>query len=305
MITIGELIRTNRVQQGISQEYLSYGICSVSSLSRIENGLQMPSRANFDALTERMGLSTELFPSFMNDREVEAFKLKHQINQKLIAARNDEAEILLNRLCAMPKLERKYIQFTMYARAVLSRQRNGKPEDVLKSLKEAAKLSIRETAPEKIPQQFLSMDELSILNNLAIAHYDNDMQQEGIDILYALKEYIERKVADKESVAPMYTAILFNLSKWIGLKGFYYETIKLAEIGIQHCIEYGAYFTFAQLLFNKGYALLMLGQEQEAKEYILQAYYIQKARGIQAACNAYNEFAREHNIDLFSGNAHC
>lgn len=305
MIKIGELIRTYREQQGISQEILSHGICSVSSLSRIENGIQTPSRATFEAFMERMGLPAELYPSFQNYREVEAFQLKHEINQKLIADRNDEAEILLNKLRAMPELDRKCTQFIMFAQAVLFRQRNGKPEEVLKALREAAKLSIRDTAPDKFTQQLLSTDELYLMNYLAIAYFDNGMQQEGINTLYALKEYIERKVIDKKGIAPLYTTILFNLSKWLGLESYYDETIKLSETGIQHCIEYGTYFVFAQLLFNKGYALLMLGQKQEAKEYMLQAYYIQKARGKLDACNAYYEFTIKHNIDLFSGNSHC
>jgi len=54
MLKIGDIIRTNRIEKRISQETLAYGICSVSNLSRIENGLQNPSRAKYEKLIMKM-----------------------------------------------------------------------------------------------------------------------------------------------------------------------------------------------------------------------------------------------------------
>lgn len=39
---IGEIIREQRNRRNISQEELCFGICSVTTLSRIENGNQKP-----------------------------------------------------------------------------------------------------------------------------------------------------------------------------------------------------------------------------------------------------------------------
>lgn len=52
---VGEVIRRTRESLGMTQEELCDGICDVVTLSRIENGRNTPSRANFEALMERMG----------------------------------------------------------------------------------------------------------------------------------------------------------------------------------------------------------------------------------------------------------
>ena len=56
---IGARIKEERVRQKLSQEDLCYGICAVSTLSRIETGIQKPSLKVEEALLERLGCSTE------------------------------------------------------------------------------------------------------------------------------------------------------------------------------------------------------------------------------------------------------
>jgi transcriptional regulator with XRE-family HTH domain len=296
MMTIGEIIRINREQQQISQETLSFGICSVSNLSRIENGMQIPSRSTYEALMERLGQPPEVFPSFLSSREVEAFRLKHQVNQKLIVGDYEEAEILLDKLDSIPGLERIYEQFIQYVRAIFLLQSGTAPKKALNAMQRVAKLSIKEICPKKILRQVLTKDDLSILRILATAYYQANEQDKGIEILHAVKEYIERKVVDDDGISPMYTSVLYNLTNWIGLKGHHKEVIRLCEIGIQRCIDYGAYYSFAALLFNKGYALVMLGMNDEARKYIQEAYYINRARGKLKSCEINMNFAKEHGI---------
>lgn len=56
--TLGETIRSLRKRAGLTQEQLAEGICSPVSVSRIENGRQMPSRPVLDALLARLGSGT-------------------------------------------------------------------------------------------------------------------------------------------------------------------------------------------------------------------------------------------------------
>lgn len=56
--TLGETIRGLRKKAGLTQEQLAEGICSPVSISRIENGRQMPSRPVLDALLARLGSGT-------------------------------------------------------------------------------------------------------------------------------------------------------------------------------------------------------------------------------------------------------
>ncbi|MCD2137810.1 helix-turn-helix domain-containing protein [Salinicoccus halitifaciens] len=57
MKTIGDKIRRERIRQGISQKKLSLGICSQSSLSRLENNDMSLSMRKVNQILERLGLS--------------------------------------------------------------------------------------------------------------------------------------------------------------------------------------------------------------------------------------------------------
>ena len=52
---IGSVVRSARIRHGMTQEDLAFGICAVSTLSKIERGICSPKIGTFEALMERMG----------------------------------------------------------------------------------------------------------------------------------------------------------------------------------------------------------------------------------------------------------
>ena len=52
--SLGSTIRLLRKERHLTQEELAEGICSPITVSRIENGHQMPSKAILDALLSRL-----------------------------------------------------------------------------------------------------------------------------------------------------------------------------------------------------------------------------------------------------------
>ncbi len=69
----GTTIREARQKAGLSQEKLSEGVCSVLSLSRIENGTAGVSPSTFQALMAHAGASCEAFPIFANRTDFDCF----------------------------------------------------------------------------------------------------------------------------------------------------------------------------------------------------------------------------------------
>jgi len=299
VLTIGDIIRTNRVQQKITQEELSFGICTTSNLSRIENGTQIPSRIKYEAFMERLGVAPDVFPSFLSDREIEMFRLKHRISRCVDAEQYEEAERLLEKLEPYTKNERIYEQYVQFMCTVM-RGRSGQypPEQALQEMLEVVRLSVKDISPDRIIHQALSKDDILMIRSLAIFYKNAGMQEIGIEYLYAVKEYIERKVRDDEGISPLYTATLHTLTNWLGLSGRHDEVLNLCDIGIKRCIDYGAYFSFSALLFNKGYALVMLGRKDEARKFLQEAYYTSRARGRMDLCEIMTKFADEHGVEL-------
>lgn len=69
----GKAIREARLKSGLTQEKLSEGICSVLSLSRIENEVIGVSPSTFQALMAKAGAPCEIFPVFASRQDFECF----------------------------------------------------------------------------------------------------------------------------------------------------------------------------------------------------------------------------------------
>ncbi len=68
---IGRTIRAAREKAGLSQQALCEGICSLPTLSKIENGVQNPSRKTLQYISERLGIDLELFNVPVSDVEAQ------------------------------------------------------------------------------------------------------------------------------------------------------------------------------------------------------------------------------------------
>lgn len=61
------------MRAGLTQEQLSYGICSVLSLSRIENNTAGISPVTFQSLMTRAGAPSEIYPMFGDRTDFDCF----------------------------------------------------------------------------------------------------------------------------------------------------------------------------------------------------------------------------------------
>lgn len=187
---IGDIIRENRVRLNISQEELSFDLCSVPTLSRIESGKQIPGRKLVEALFSKMGMAVPAASVPMTRLDLLRGRLEYQIND-IVAAGSYEIDELLEqyRTCGgdLNDFEQQYY---LFFKAIYESEHGGEPEAVLKQL---------------------------------------------------------------EKVLP------------------------LSETAINICIQYGKLTQFPYHLFNKGYALALLGKKMEAKVFIQQAFNVFEA----------------------------
>lgn len=92
----GSVIKEARLSSGLSQEKLSDGVCSVLSLSRIENGSAGVSPSTFQALMAHAGVSCEAIPIFRNRTDFDCFYILKRVRFYLdcwqVAAAYNELE---------------------------------------------------------------------------------------------------------------------------------------------------------------------------------------------------------------------
>ncbi|WP_029675065.1 helix-turn-helix domain-containing protein, partial [Butyrivibrio sp. VCB2006] len=91
----GQIIKEARINAGLSQEKLSDGICSLASLSNIENGILGVSPFTFNLLMQKAGSSREIYPFFENDSDWECFIHIKQARFYLLHWKMQEAYIEL------------------------------------------------------------------------------------------------------------------------------------------------------------------------------------------------------------------
>lgn len=130
---LGTYIKKRREELNISQEELCEGLCAVSSLSRIENNQQDPSRNLTKNLLERLGLPKDRFIALWDQKGISTGALLREIRDDMIryerTAELDRPNIrerILEKLAELEKVtgqdNRTVRQFLLAQEAILGGQ---------------------------------------------------------------------------------------------------------------------------------------------------------------------------------------
>lgn len=277
---VGDFLRETRIRKGYTQEEVSYGICTTVSLSRIENGAQKPGRLILEKLFERLGTENNLFNSFVSREEMELYSaiqnLIRDITDEDVTKLKEHISLVENLATDASELEHQCLYF---AKGELARQKDKDDKKAMEMYMKAIHITLPDfDGKSPLRNNLLTFDEIMIINSISIL-YSNDEKNimNAIHLDMWLKEYMENKIVDGKMKTAKYPMILYNLSCWLGVENCHAEALKMAEQGINFCIEYGNLAFFPLLILNKGVALAELNQLDEAKQYLHQAVTVLSA----------------------------
>lgn len=266
--TIGDMVFDTREARGYSQEELSFGICSTSSLSRIENNSQVPGKRLFDALMQRMGVSASIYSAFVSRREMEIYRLIQELVWRLESQDYTHVNVLIqeleSRIGDREVLEKQYL---IFAKASMMKRNGGTSEAVLATLLEAIQLTMPDFEERKnIKNRLLTFDEITVLNSIALEYYNMGQQEQGLKLLYELKNYLEEHVIDEEEKAKKYPMILYNIAWRLGGEiGNHWEAYQISNVGIKYCIKHNKLIALPYLINTKACAACEMNKREEAK----------------------------------------
>lgn len=271
--TVGEMVYEHRTARGYSQEELSFGICSTSSLSRIENNCQIPGRTIFEALMQRLGVSDSLFSVYVSREEMEIHKLVQEMAWSLERLNFGKVkrivEELEGRLGRNSHLDRQYVAF---AKARVFLDRTGDREKYFEMLLAAIRMTMADFEPEKgFQRRLLTFHEITILNNIAVELYGSGRDGTGLKLLFELKEYMDTHIIDEEEKAKKYPLILYNITTRLGGQDRHQEAYELCGQAIEYCIEHNKLIALPYLLTNMASASAELKMGAKAEELFQQA----------------------------------
>lgn len=118
--TIGEILRFYREKYSLKQSDVCAGICSIPTLSKIENGSKETDSLILETLLGRIGKEVLQFEMILNDYDYSLWELRRKIETEMEHGRKDIARQLLQEYEEkMPQDDNVHSQFVLYHRILL------------------------------------------------------------------------------------------------------------------------------------------------------------------------------------------
>lgn len=278
-IHIGEAIRQRRVELGLTQEELCFGICEAPTLSRIETGKKTPTPTKLKALLQRLGLPSEKYYAMLSENELEIEQLKDEIidcnTRKLYKDGLQKIDSLSKIVEPDDHLTQ---QFIMRSKVLLGKMEQDEvvsytSEEKLDLLLSAIKLTIPNFDIDEIGAHWYSLEEMKIINQISAVYDNNNQQQIAIDIYYQLMKYIRKKLVVNADNITTVILIAYNYSLTLCREKRYNEAINIANWGRQKSIEWGRASSLGGLFYILGESFYHTGNIQKSKDQFMQAYY--------------------------------
>ncbi len=296
---LGIIIRQRRDMLGLSQQQLCQGICDRSTLSRIERGDQVPAYSTLRALLQRLELQEKDLPFLLGQPDFQTAQL-----QKEIVALNTRKQWLaaqqkIRQLEDLPTAASPLIrQFILRAKALAGYEQDGKAapypyEEQRQMLLEALQISCPGIDPEHPQGHLLGEEEGKILNQIAITYSESGERRRAIEIYRQLMDYLQTHQVGTDTGAVLLPLVAYNYSRLLGRERRYEECIEVAEIGRQCCVMYGRCKMLGGLLLNIAYSLHELGDDEKAKELLIESYYTYKVMEDFRSCSVVQKYAEE------------
>lgn len=279
---IGTAIREARLKAGLSQEKLSDGICSVLSLSRIENGTAGVSPSTFQALMAHAGAPCEAFPIFANRTDFDCFYTLKRARFYLDSWQLNDAFAELEKIEQLNFAENKYYyQEWLFLQCKLQfRSGLGNHKNIYDTLLSALHISRPEFDFADFRSLLLSINEIEILTALAQEVLYLNNPDHCLKICTQISSYLENSQITfmEKDLLLAENAIVY--SKYLISIGDYDATLKITKKFHEKMIENDDHSPIHELTFLSGLAYYYQNNLDEAMLHFKTAFF--SAHSIQS-----------------------
>lgn len=305
-VLIGEYIRSHRKKQGITIEDLCAGICSVSTLSRLERGKQTPSRATVNALLHRLGLPEDRVFVLVSEHDREIKALKRDIQASVIEFEKAEREVrpqLRERIMAELKrleeitdeddaIDRQYILSTRITLGPPDGPYT--PAQRRRLLEKAIRMTVPGFRLDKVEKFRYRLEEMTLLNMLARTFSMEGKREEAIGLYDRLLQNIEKNGRELEDYGSIFCLVAYNYAINLTLAGKYKDALELTERGQQTSIHYKDYMFLPGFLATQAECQFFLGDQKKSTNLYIRAGYLLDILGNKRDLDILRKEMREH-----------
>ena len=302
---IGYYIKRIRQEKGISQEALYKGLCSRSTIHRIESGKQQPTMFTAIHLLQRLGLDENSFLVPLGPQDFEICNLKKEIVALNAQFQFEQALERIDRLekLVAPK-DRLAQQFWLRSRALAGYRQDGErlPYDYptqRQMLLDALDITHPDFDLEKIERCLLSIEDIKSLNQIAITYSETGDRRFAIRIYEQLLRYPGQNLLNIDALLSVVPMLHYNCSRLLGLEKRFEEELEVAQTGYEICVKYNKARMMGGLLLNMACALHELGRQEESKQVFVDSYYAHRLMKNFKSCQLIQDYVKKiYNTEL-------
>lgn len=297
----GAIIREARLKAGLSQEKLSEGICSVLSLSRIENGTAGVSPSTFQALMAHAGVPCEAYPIFASRDDFDCFYTLKRARFYLDCWQLKEAYEELDKIEKKNFAKNKYYyqEWLLLHSKLQLRSGCGNHSDIFQTLLDAIHISRPDIDLSDFRELLLSLNELELLIYISHEMLYSDTKSYCLDICIQISSYLENSplsFLEKERLLAE-NAIVY--SKYLLASKDYPAAFTLTDTFRKKTIQNADDSSLHELTFLTGLSLYHIGKCSEALVLFKTAYYSAHSIGSCYATTIQHYLMDELGISLF------
>ncbi len=299
---VGDIIRLTRLASGFTQEQLCENICSIETMSRIENGKHKVKRETYRRLMEKMNRFPEKNYAICVDKDMEIMEERVRFEGAMAKHDFEKADCYMKLLKEKAGNSAPTMQYIRRESAFLDfYQKRITAEQLVKILKELA----GEIVPDY--EKFLDSDvvfpfmeqEIILLKRLAIAYGRAGENELAIKISKMLLRSL--RMGYMAEWRKHEISILGDMSFFYQRIGEYKIAAEITKTVFIIAKKYDEGTIIEEMLFNSAWDILKeirTGERQEeeladCKKMMRKAYYIALARNDKTNLKIFSDYYRE------------
>ncbi len=295
----GEIILLNRIALGMTQEELSEDICSVETLSRIENGHHKVKKTTYKRLMERMNRMSEKNYAICTTKDMGLLEEDFIIRNLMVNYDYKRAEIYLQEMEQNIGTDVISQQHLKRIKAVIYHE-NKKicTKKYIMELEEALAMTVPHYEKYLDSIYPFTQQEAYIVLNIAGGYHNDKNYEKCIQIYQMLLRCVNKEYMDAESGEVLKVIIMRNMSREFGPAKRYQEAIELLQKTYEECLNIGYEHMIPIICGDIAWHMMRQIEEGErdmedivlVKKYLRQAYYTAAAKKSGELCKKIKEY---------------
>ena len=264
--TLGEIIYNLRKKAGLTQEALADGICSPISISRIENGNQMPSSKVLEKILERLGTGTYQLCNVYYENEQQA-SFRRSLDEVCAQVSSGDLDSARAALRALPgkEMDPGSLQYAKMLFAAIRMKDGTADESIETELENALRLTKPNIDLHDCRGELFSPTEVNILVMLTSAKYSDGKVLEAIRLGEEVMFALDRNQSRLSEFQVLHINLAHNLSQYLVVENRYEEALLYARKAEELSIRGTEQFMLPEIEFGIAQILNDMGKSEESR----------------------------------------